>query len=289
MATLNQIADEIGDSLGRAFDWMFKERIKVIFRHEAATMVRQAIDKDGLTDHFKTKFNATISIVDDSGLPCGSECGAIRTGKLADPVRYKTDEPFSWVGKSDGTVIYIYTKLAELPYADLTEVYQNNPIRYVYQNGYIYIKNGGICGTITAVTDYSATVSGTVLVTSSDHNLKTGFKIVVSSTTSYDGTFIITKVSDDTFYYTDTYVADETSGDWDRSLVDTCISIEGAYPIGDVLADTTESQLNSTILTNDTELPIPEDLIQGIKLKLLEGELSSIDSKDKIQPEHIDN
>ena len=289
MATLRIIADEIGDALDRPFDFMFKERIKSIFRHEAATMIRQSVDKDGLTDHFKTTFSAGLSVVDDSSLPCGTTCGAIRTtNKLANPIRYKTDDPFSYVGNKDGTIVYIYTKRTELPYADLTEVYLAKPRRYVYENGYAYIKMGGVCGSITVVADYSATVAGTILVTSTAHDLVTGDKITISGTTSYNDDFTITKVDADTFYITDIYVASET-GDWIRDVTDECLNIEGAFNMGDVFANTKENRLNSNVFTDDTELPLPEDLIQTIKLKLLQGELSITDSDDKIKAQHIDN
>lgn len=290
MATLRLIADEIGDALARPFDWMFKERIKSIFRHEAATLVRQAINKDGLSDHFKTKFTAGIEVVDDTSLPCGSDCGVIRTSnKLAKPIRYNSDEPFSWIGTPDGKVVYIYTKLTELPYADLTEPYQAHPIRYHYQNGYVYIDDA-TCGSITAVADYTATVAGTVLVTTSvDHKLKTGYNITISGTTSYNGDYTVTVVSNTTFYITDTFVASET-GSWIRKLAsDECISIEGSYPLGDVFESTPEAALNSSVFNDDTELPLPDDLIQAIKLKLLSGELSITDDKDKAIDSHIDN
>jgi hypothetical protein len=287
MATLKLIADEIGDALNRPFDWMFKERIKSIFRHEAATIIRQAIDKDRMDSHFKTKFIVDISIVDDSNIPCGSSCGTIRsTNKIAPPIRYKTDEPFTFVGKSDGTVVYIFTNLTELPYADLTTPYGNHPIRYVYQNGYIYIKDGGLCGTITNVTECE---TGGVLVTSINHGLKTGYTIHLV-TPHYDGNYIVGVIDDNTFSIVETYTVDDTSGSWTRVLAnDACISVEGAYPFGDMLGDTVEGKLNPSIITDTTELPIPEDLIQAIKLKLLSGELSILDNKDKAPDTNLDN
>ncbi len=290
MATLNVIADEIIGALDRPFDDQFKARVKSAFRHEAATIVRQAIDKDGLTDHFKTRFNVAISVVDDSSLICGSACGSIRsTNSIAPPTRYKTDDPFSFVGNADGTVVYIYTNLTELPYADLTEVYDNNPIRYVYDNGYIYVKMGGPCGTIESIVDYDATVTGTILITSSGHNLRTSDDIIISGTVDYDGDYSITKVDADTFYVTIAHVTDEVSGTWKRDVEDDCLSIEGSYPLGEVFDKTNENRLNDNIFNDDTELPLPEDLIQAIKLKLLDGELSIIDSNDKIQNTHSDN
>jgi hypothetical protein len=45
----------------------------------------------------------------------------------------------------------------------------------------------------------------------------------------------------------------------------------------------------SIICDEDMEFPIPIDLIGNIKSKLLSGELSIIDDKDKVTPAHVDN
>lgn len=285
MATLKLIADEIAGALNRPFDSQFKERVKSIFRHEAATVIRQAINKDGLSDQFKVRYNAAVSIVDDSGILCGSDCGVLRTtNKLAKPIRLNTDEPFSWVGNKDGSVIFIYTGYAELPYANLTEVYKNKPIRYTYQNGYIYI-DIKVCGDISSITDYKV---NEVLVTSANHNLQTGDSIVISGTVGYNGIFIVTVISDDTFSINITYGLNET-GKWIKQLDFDCISIEAPYLLSDVFDNTPEAALSSITFTDETELAIPEDLIQAIKLRLLQGELRVTDEKDKAIDSHLDN
>jgi hypothetical protein len=69
-------------------------------------------------------------------------------------------------------------------------------------------------GEITAIVDYSATVAGTVKVTSAAHGLTTGDSVIISETTSYNGTFTITTIDVNNYYMTDTYVAEETSGTW---------------------------------------------------------------------------
>jgi len=303
MSTLNTIADEITGALNRPFDWQFQARVKSIFRHEAATLVRQSIDKDGLTDHFKTKFNSDLILVDYSALSCGSNCKVIRTnGKVAPPIRYKTDEPFSWIGTADGKVVYIYTKLTELPYANLTEVYQNKPIRYVYENGYVYLKDDSIktCGAITDV-EYELVGSiHTFKVTSTAHKLIVGdvinvvLNITADTPITYDNVEVIA-ITSDTFNVEVivTELPTEASGIGTWSLNSSsrisCLSIEGAYPLGEVFGSTLESQLNNTIFDDDTTLPLPEDLIQVIKLKLLQGELSILDDLDKAPDSHLDN
>jgi hypothetical protein len=65
---------------------------------------------------------------------------------------------------------------------------------------------------ITAFSDYSGTVAGTVLVTSSSHLLTTGMKVSIVGTTNYDGTYDVVKVDDDTYYITAVFVADDATG-----------------------------------------------------------------------------
>lgn len=288
MATLRLIADEISGAHSRPFDMQYKERIKSIFRHEAATIVRQAINKDGLQDHFKTRFSIAIEVINDSSLICSSKCGTIRSSnKLANPVRYITDDPFSFVGNSDATVVYLYSKRYELPYADIPSTY-NNPNRYLYENGYIYLQlpNDNHCGTITSIVDYSE-IDDTLLVTATAHGLTTGDSINIYYNNSLVENTTVTVIDEDSFYISGSqdYPADK----WTLDLTDKCIIVEGAYPLGSMFDNTPEANLNGTIFTDDTELPLPEDLIQAIKMKLLGGELSIIDGKDKVPDSHIDN
>ena len=73
--------------------------------------------------------------------------------------------------------------------------------------------SAGSTGPIASVADYSGTVAGTVLVTDVAHGLVTGNIVTIGGTTDYNGTFSITKVTNDTFYITETYVNSQT-GNW---------------------------------------------------------------------------
>jgi len=66
--------------------------------------------------------------------------------------------------------------------------------------------------TITVFADYSGTVTGTVLVTAASHGLITGDLVEIDDTTNYDEEYQITRVDDDTFYITATWVADDATG-----------------------------------------------------------------------------
>ena len=73
----------------------------------------------------------------------------------------------------------------------------------------------GSTAAITVYADYSGTVAGTVLATST-HGLTTGNIITIRGTTNYNGIFQITVVDLTHFYFTDTWVADDGASDFDQ-------------------------------------------------------------------------
>lgn len=158
MATLKLIADEMSDALNRPFDDMLKERIKSIFKHQLATMIRQQLNKTGVDDQFKTRFSINCSPVSISDSPfIGITDITLASGKwlrsdnkIPKPIRYTTDDPFVYVGITDGLVPFIYTKLFEFPYTSYLQAVQQSwqvvdgdtiqyPHRYFYNNDYIYV------------------------------------------------------------------------------------------------------------------------------------------------------
>ena len=237
MATLKEIADQIADALNRPFDDMLKERVKAIFKQEMAVLIRQQLNKDGLDSSFLTRYSAECIPItaSDSSMVVGVTLNgtAYRTkNKVATPIRYHTDDPFTYVGDINGIVPFIYTKLAELRYANYMPAIEKawhirheninvprTPIRYDYRNNYIYI-------------------------------------------------------------YFNLAVVHETYN----------IMIEGVHSTNSFLDDMTEdSASNNTVNVDDYEYPAPYDLIQLAKERLLKGELSIIDDKDKILSRHLDN
>lgn len=81
-------------------------------------------------------------------------------------------------------------------------------------NGYTF--SSGVNGTITAFADYGGTVAGTVLATDIAHGLSTGDIITIEGGTNYLGVFEITKVDNDSFYFTDTWVANDGTVAWQQ-------------------------------------------------------------------------
>ncbi len=78
--------------------------------------------------------------------------------------------------------------------------------RFAARRGSVDVNNTAI----TAVADYTSTVSGTVLVTAASHDLQSGDTVTITSTTSYNGNKVITVIDANSFYFTDTFVATET-------------------------------------------------------------------------------
>jgi hypothetical protein len=121
--------------------------------------------------------------------------------------------------------------------------------------GFTY--DAGNTAGITAYADYSGTVAGTVLATSATHGLTTGDYITIRGTTNYNGLFQITKVDDNSFYFTATWVADDGASDFDQASHLVCDS-SGAYDIDWNLtlleATTGGSDVAITPYVNDTAL-----------------------------------
>ena len=65
-------------------------------------------------------------------------------------------------------------------------------------------------GDVTAFADYSGTVAGTVKATSVGHGLTTGTEIAIAGPSTYNGTFTITSIDADNFYFTDTWGSTST-------------------------------------------------------------------------------
>lgn len=68
-------------------------------------------------------------------------------------------------------------------------------------------------GTITSFEDYSGTVAGTVKANSTAHGLVNGNSITIVGTVNYNAKETITKIDDNSFYFTATWVESET-GAW---------------------------------------------------------------------------
>jgi hypothetical protein len=216
MTTYNKIADEIAGALSRPFDAMFKQRVKTVFKHELARMLRQSMDKHGLDRQLVQRYTAELQEVDEADTSVKHDCIALRTvDKIYKPIRWNTVEAFTFVGM--GNIPFVYRHGVESvrfsPFLFLT----GKSTSYDYRNEYIYVYGGKRFKNVT-----------------------------------------IESVFED---------------------------------MAEIVAIDTEEKLSKSrpTCTDDMVIPVPGDLVQLVKERLLSGELSIIDDKDKVKPTHIDN
>jgi len=216
MATFNIIADEIAGALNRPFDDMFKERIKSIFRHELARMLRQTIDRSGIDRSLVQRYTDNLIEIDSADAMYETGCTIMRSeSKIFRPVRFKAIEPFTFIGNDD--IPFVYRTSVEGKRFTLFLSLGGKATYYDYRNEYIYVYNGR------------------------------RFKYFTLEAIYEDPTDILP--------------------------LETAIS----------------SATTASNCKDDMVIPVAGDLIQLVKDKLLSGELSIIDDKDKIKSEHIDN
>lgn len=104
--------------------------------------------------------------------------------------------------------------------------------------------SGNLTGVIASAADYNGTVPGTTLLTDVAHSLVTGDSIIIAGTTSYNGTFTVTRVDADTFYIVKAFVADE-AGTWTYNT--TYYKLKGTYASRNVIASAFATGLVSYI------------------------------------------
>jgi hypothetical protein len=78
---------------------------------------------------------------------------------------------------------------------------------------YDTFQGSGSSGSISAFADYGTTATGTVQATSSNHGLLTGDSITIADadTSAFNATHTITRIDDNSFYFTATWGADSTA------------------------------------------------------------------------------
>ena len=157
-----------------------------------------------------------------STAPLKFTSGTLNTNPEAGAVEFLTDKYYATITtgatrKEIKLVDQYYAEMYEYENTNATTIGTQNVYHAVNDfvagslNGFTHV--GGIEGTIASVANYSGTVAGTVLITDVAHGLATGDIITIHSTTDYNGTFAITKVTNDTFYITETYTSTQT-GSW---------------------------------------------------------------------------
>lgn len=140
--TFNQIMDRAAYALDKPFDHILKERFINAFKLELANRIHQAIDKNGIDKAMRSRFTIELIKVDIADTCIVDyNCTVLRSEyRVPSPVRYKSDEPFVFVGSPDGFITFTYTELHELEDSKYLR-YIGDTIRYNYVNGFIYVFN----------------------------------------------------------------------------------------------------------------------------------------------------
>jgi len=86
--------------------------------------------------------------------------------------------------------------------------------------------DGNLSGTISSFADYNSTVTGTTKATCTSHGLTTGDRVTITSSPDgdFNGSYSITKIDDDEFYFSKTYAA-EASGTFTSLFVNNGLRI----------------------------------------------------------------
>lgn len=142
MPTLNSIASEICDALGRPFDWMFHARVKELIKHERATIIKQTVDKHGMSGLFIQEYNPTLILTTNQKIYYNKKL--LRTENIIpQPIRHNTDILFEFVGNEDG-VSYTYVTPTEGRRFRQHLPFVCSAITYTYLEGHIYLFNNAI-------------------------------------------------------------------------------------------------------------------------------------------------
>jgi len=145
MASLNQYAQQLADSLNRPYDEVLKERIKDLIVQERATFLQRTMDKDGIDKEYRQTYYADLVLVNVKEIT-----GTISEGvegqvyiyksinRIPKPIRWKNYTPFFYVGREDGRLGYRATNYYSASLNKFLPLI-GNIIGYDYIDGYIYI------------------------------------------------------------------------------------------------------------------------------------------------------
>lgn len=148
----------------------------------------------------------SFRILDQTGVDTGNQTGWNGTGGL-DPATL-TSAVISIINPAGTTVDN--NVLSQIPnpvigtfyFTDIPGTYLDGLYNLVY-------KLQTTDYTVTAYTDYATTVSNTVKATATGHGMVTGQYTTLTGTTNYNGWYYVTRIDDNSFYFTKTFVADD--------------------------------------------------------------------------------
>jgi uncharacterized membrane protein len=138
--TLNEIAYNIADSVGKSFDIGLIERIKFSVKYYRAELIRQDFEKNGKDRQVLQQWVGNLVKVDE-GDTCFANvnCTILKTeNKIPQPIAIK-GELFNYVGSiNSANESWVLTDINAIRYTQYNN-FTANVTRYFYSNGYLYV------------------------------------------------------------------------------------------------------------------------------------------------------
>lgn len=142
MPSLRQIVDELADDIGSWNDEGIKEQLKTSFKHHAATIIRQTVDKQRKLDKIMEVNAPCVSTERVDKAECcdlKSNCDVIRTEKIPDPVRFKYYSGITYVGTTDREIPYPTIDPNRAPWLDYEKWTSHLPRSYWIDNRIYFV------------------------------------------------------------------------------------------------------------------------------------------------------
>jgi hypothetical protein len=142
MATLNQLADYIAGSLKQPLNEELKRRIKFSIKAWRAILIRQDIERHGLSGIYTQRLVVDLVKVDSvDNCKVQTGCQVLRTqNKVPKPIRRSDDVDFPYVGEADWSEGFTEGSASDMKFLAHLK-YTKQKRRYEYVNGYIYVYN----------------------------------------------------------------------------------------------------------------------------------------------------
>jgi len=140
MTTLNKLSYLIADNLNRSNDYVLIEEIKDLIVGWRAKLIRQDIQKNGISSQFNQREILPLITVDvtDSNVLVIDETVKRTRDIVPAGIRTNLLAPYFYVGQADWQRAFGYVNLGQVPFIHNRKFTPCN-VYYSYVNGYIYV------------------------------------------------------------------------------------------------------------------------------------------------------
>jgi len=142
MATLNEIAYSLADTMGQPLNHMLIERLKFTIKYYRAEFIRQDITKNGNSTEYLQTVRIDLILVDElDDCMVSTGCKVLRSkDKVPKPVRKNYIVPFKYVGFMGFKGAFTHRQGQAEQFAKFNK-FTSCTVGYDYKNGYIYVTN----------------------------------------------------------------------------------------------------------------------------------------------------